>query len=354
MTAARRAPDHGATPRPRPGRTPAHRVRTAPAHRAPSPCALPDAATVGRRVATLGLSAALVGALGLYPVEPLPSTGAAPSLVPAALAVAAPAVRLGARGPAVVALQRELGVTADGVFGPRTRAAVRTFQASRRLSVDGVVGPRTWRALGAAAAARAAAAKAAAAKAAATRVPAAGATPTTVLREGAEGPAVVALQRVLGLRADGGFGPVTRSAVARFQAQRRLVPDGVVGPRTAAALALARGDRVVQEAARHVGTPYEWAGSGPDTFDCSGLTRYVYARLGVDLPHNSAAQYAALPHVPASAVRRGDLVFTRTRGTITHVGIYDRDGYWYVAPRAGTTVQRQKVYTTDVLVARPA
>ncbi|GAB3664424.1 hypothetical protein GCM10027596_28780 [Nocardioides korecus] len=58
-------------------------------------------------------------------------------------------LRRGSRGPAVVALQRRLHLTADGWFGPRTATAVRTFQRRHHLPVTGVVNARTWRALGA-------------------------------------------------------------------------------------------------------------------------------------------------------------------------------------------------------------
>ncbi len=62
-------------------------------------------------------------------------------------APAAMALRLGSQGDAVVEVQRQLGVTADGIFGPLTDAAVRAFQAQNGLDVDGVVGPVTWTAL---------------------------------------------------------------------------------------------------------------------------------------------------------------------------------------------------------------
>lgn len=60
-----------------------------------------------------------------------------------------PVLRRGSRGEAVKAIQRALGIAADGSFGPQTEAAVRAFQASHGLSVDGIVGPQTHQALGA-------------------------------------------------------------------------------------------------------------------------------------------------------------------------------------------------------------
>jgi hypothetical protein len=57
-------------------------------------------------------------------------------------------VKRGDRGPAVTQIQRELGVPADGVFGPQTERAVKRFQRRRGLVVDGVVGPQTRQALG--------------------------------------------------------------------------------------------------------------------------------------------------------------------------------------------------------------
>lgn len=59
-----------------------------------------------------------------------------------------PTLRLGSRGGHVADLQRRVGISADGVFGPKTEAAVKAFQQSKGLSADGVVGARTWGAIG--------------------------------------------------------------------------------------------------------------------------------------------------------------------------------------------------------------
>jgi len=76
--------------------------------------------------------------------------GAAPAPRPApGQPVVRPTLRRGDRGPAVVELQKLLGITADGDFGKITDRTVRTFQESKKLTVDGIVGPKTWAALSA-------------------------------------------------------------------------------------------------------------------------------------------------------------------------------------------------------------
>lgn len=69
-------------------------------------------------------------------------------LVKAPAPVSMPTVRQGTMGTAVIELQKALKLTADGIFGPKTREAVVTFQRSRQLLPDGIVGPATWAALG--------------------------------------------------------------------------------------------------------------------------------------------------------------------------------------------------------------
>jgi lysozyme family protein len=145
---------------------------------------------------------------------------AAPSRVASAgLSTASGVLRQGSRGTAVADLQRTLRVTADGVFGPATAAAVRAFQSSHGLTADGVVGPRTHAALGGA-----------------PTVVAASYSSAPLLRTGSSGPAVATLQRALGVTADGAFGPRTRAAVVAFQRAEGLAADGVVGARTWSAL----------------------------------------------------------------------------------------------------------------------
>ena len=108
----------------------------------------------------------------------------------------------------------------------------------------------------------------------------------------------------------------------------------------------------MQEAASHAGKPYRYGAAGPNAFDCSGFTMYVFAQLGVSLPHNSAAQYDAVRRIAKSDLQLGDLVFMRSGGRISHVGIYAGDNTMWVARRSGTTITRQTLWTSDFLVGR--
>jgi cell wall-associated NlpC family hydrolase len=87
-------------------------------------------------------------------------------------------------------------------------------------------------------------------------------------------------------------------------------------------------------------------------FDCSGLTSWAWGRAGVYLPHQSAQQYASLPHVSASQLQPGDLVFFYS--PISHVGMYLGGGQMIHAPNSGSTVNITSVnFSNAVGFARP-
>ena len=96
------------------------------------------------------------------------------------------------------------------------------------------------------------------------------------------------------------------------------------------------GDRAALLALHEVGTPYAWGGEGPGGFDCSGLTSWVYGKLGVLLPHNAAAQFGVGRAVQRSRLRRGNLLFFHGLG---HVGIYLGEGRMVHAPQSGRSVE---------------
>lgn len=131
-----------------------------------------------------------------------------------------PLVRYGDQGAVVFALQYLLraegySLAADGIFGPQTQAAVKSFQGSKGLAVDGIAGPNTWTAL----------------------------VQGHTVKMNSSGDAVRAAQHLLryvygynDVAVDGVFGPKTRAAVRAFQTSRGLAVDGIVGPETWKAL----------------------------------------------------------------------------------------------------------------------
>ena len=98
-----------------------------------------------------------------------------------------------------------------------------------------------------------------------------------------------------------------------------------------------KGAQVVAIALQYLGVPYKWGGASPETgFDCSGLTMYVYAQVGISLPHYAAAQYRMGVPVPKDQLQPGDLVFFRNLG---HMGMYIGGGNFIHAPRTGDVVK---------------
>jgi cell wall-associated NlpC family hydrolase len=135
--------------------------------------------------------------------------------------------------------------------------------------------------------------------------------------------------------------PASPSAAAATARPIATVATVASAPRPAAVKPL--GVRAVAVAAKQYGKPYRWAATGPTRFDCSGLTMYVYQRLGKRLPHSSRAQYAVTRHVSRSTLRPGDLVFTVRRGSIRHVGIYAGGNRMWAATQSGDVVRTQSL-----------
>ena len=230
-------------------------------------------------------------------------------------------LKKGSRGPAVAALQRRLGIAADGVFGPQTKRAVKAFQRRNGLVADGIVGPMTQAALGGGSS---------------------GGGQRTSSGGSVRGPkpsraVTIALQQKLGIPADGIYGPQTRRAVKAFQARNGLVVDGIVGPATMSALGISGSPRsgsggggggsAVGVARSMIGTPYAYGGASPGGFDCSGLMVYAFRQAGVSLPRTSYSQFGVGSPVSRANIQAGDLVFFDANGPgASHVGIATSNG----------------------------
>jgi peptidoglycan DL-endopeptidase CwlO len=109
---------------------------------------------------------------------------------------------------------------------------------------------------------------------------------------------------------------------------------------------------VVGIAMHYLGVPYVWGGASPRGFDCSGLVMYVFAQIGVSLPHSSYAQAAMGTPVSISQLEPGDLVFFTGA---SHVGIYIGGGQFIHAPHTGDVVKISSLsgyYTSAFYTAR--
>ncbi|MBD0691670.1 NlpC/P60 family protein [Streptomyces sp. CBMA123] len=98
-----------------------------------------------------------------------------------------------------------------------------------------------------------------------------------------------------------------------------------------------RAAAIVQFAYAQLGKPYQWSSTGPNSFDCSGLTGAAYRAANVKLSRISQDQWNDGPHVARDALQPGDLVFFYD--DIHHVGIYIGDGKMIHAPRTGKNVE---------------
>jgi len=152
-----------------------------------------------------------------------------------------------------------------------------------------------------------------------------------------------------------------KQAVAAEQARQEALRRAALARKLAAErAAAAAAAKAIAFARAQLGDPYLFGGTGPDAWDCSGLTQASYASAGVALPRTAAEQWFAGSH-PGSmaALEPGDLVFyafsLSDPATIHHVGLYIGDGLMIEAPHTGTVVRIASINRSDYFGAtRPA
>ena len=129
-----------------------------------------------------------------------------------------------------------------------------------------------------------------------------------------------------------------RAAQQAAESTANQPPQAVGGVSSAAGVGH---PEAVAIARRYLGIPYRWGGASPSTgFDCSGFTMYVYAQLGISLPHAASQQYNYGTKVARSDLQPGDLVFFGPSAAgIYHVGIYAGSGSMIDAPNTGSVVR---------------
>lgn len=156
-------------------------------------------------------------------------------------------------------------------------------------------------------------------------------------------------------------GAIEADLVLTSQVEKPTSTSHRSGPETSARkkAPVPRGERVVRSAAAQAGDPYRYGASGPNAFDCSGLTSFAY-RVGAHktIPRTSSAQRAATRRISAADARRGDLVFFHNSGGVYHVGIYagvigGARTVWH-APKPGSKVHRARIWTSAVSYGRVA
>jgi peptidoglycan DL-endopeptidase CwlO len=332
------------------------------------------------------LASSLMVVLGTVLSLPAPAVASTSTMTTACAVIGS-----GSTGPAVKTLQKAVGTTVDGDFGPATEKAVKAWQKKHAVPVSGVVDAATWAAMP----------LAVGLKACGRQVNGSGvATTCATLTAGDTGLAVEVLQVAVGADVDGVFGALTKAAVEKVQRAAKLTASGVttrqtwkalhlrgtpvcstahtVGPQPPAdakaqAKVRAKVARLVTELAkrpgttknqvalqamafgkRQIGKPYIWGGVGPKGYDCSGLQLTSYQHAGLTIPRVAAAQYAgAGEYVPLNRAKQGDLLFYASDvtkpATVFHVVMYVGGDQILDSPQTGEDVQIQPLWTTDLL-----
>jgi cell wall-associated NlpC family hydrolase len=123
----------------------------------------------------------------------------------------------------------------------------------------------------------------------------------------------------------------------------------------AAPVSSASAANAIEAAKSRIGAPYVYGAAGPDSFDCSGFTSWVFGQVGVALPRTAEEQWISGPHVSYADAQPGDILAwagdSSAPDYVTHVAIYLGNGQMISAQHTGTTVSITPVYTSGLLGA---
>ncbi len=141
--------------------------------------------------------------------------------------------------------------------------------------------------------------------------------------------------------------PVVQTRAARAAASRSAERTAVAATVNNPVPQSVSGNAVLEIAARYVGVPYAAGGSTPEAFDCSGFVSYVYAQLGISLPHSSSGIKAAGTVVSRADALPGDLIWSPG-----HISIYAGGNDQIDSPTAGKTVQFRSIWQSSPVFIR--
>lgn len=128
--------------------------------------------------------------------------------------------------------------------------------------------------------------------------------------------------------------------------QKLVIPAGAVVP---ASTGDSRIDTVIAAAKAQIGKPYKFGYAGPNAFDCSGLMRYAFGKVGMDLLHHTLLQKNAFPAVAVADLRPGDIVFFHE--DFHHEGLYLGNSTIIQAPAPGMNVQVSWIPMSSITAA---
>lgn len=162
---------------------------------------------------------------------------------------------------------------------------------------------------------------------------------------------------------DSGWYKITYNGINGYVSSDYMVTckdsAGSRGDGTVTSASSSLGQQVVDYAKQFLGTPYVWGGNGPNSFDCSGFTKYVYSHFGYTLNRTASAQLSNGVSVSRSELQPGDLVFFnngRVSTPVSHVGIYVGNGQFIHASTNTYSVQYDNLnsnyYSSTFVYAR--